>query len=199
MKKRNFEEEILMFITESILENGISPTVREICTALNIPSTSTVHKYIALLKSKGFIESRENCNRSIVLKDDAPNPYMDKIPLVGQVAAGIPITAEENITDYISFSSSRYDKKELFALKVKGDSMVDAAILNGDIVVCFKTPVAENGQIVVAMIDGEATVKSFYKENGVFRLQPHNSDYKPIIVNELDILGRVISVIRNYE
>ena len=199
MKKRNFEEEILRFISESIMENGISPTVREICSALNISSTSTVHKYIALLKSKGFIETKENCNRSIVLKNDAPNPYMDKIPLVGQVAAGIPITAEENITDYISFSSSRYDKKDLFALKVKGNSMIDAAILDGDIVICYKTPVAQNGQIVVAMIDGEATVKSFYKENGVFRLQPHNSDYEPIIVKELSILGKVISVIRNYE
>lgn len=195
---RDVEDQILLYITERI-KDGMSPTVREIGAALGISSTSTVHKYIKILSEKGYIITQDNLNRSITLNSTAANPYMDRVPLVGNVAAGSPILAIENITDYISFSNSRYSNDELFALNVRGESMIEAAILDGDIIICHKTSVARNGEIVVALIEDEATVKTFYKEKGHFRLQPQNEDYEPIIVNDVKILGKVISVIRNYE
>lgn len=197
--KRNLEEEILAYITKSIKE-GLPPTVREICSALSISSTSTVHKYIKILVDKGYISTRDNLNRSITLNVDSPNPFMDKIPIVGNVAAGYPILAVENISDYIAYNHPKYDIKELFALKIKGESMVEAAILDGDIVVCHKTNVANNGEIIVALIDDEATVKTFYREFGHIRLQPQNLYFEPIIVEEenLKVLGRVVGVVRNY-
>lgn len=187
-------EKIYSYIKER-LSGGFSPTVREICEHLNIPSTSTVHSDLKHLTHKGLIEMTEGLNRTIRL----PGAAGLQVPLVGTVTAGVPILAMQNIEQYIPVALSGHSPEELFALRVQGDSMVNAAIMDGDIVVVESTPVAENSQIVVAMIDDEATVKRYYKENGHYRLQPENDSYDPIIVPEVDILGKVLAVMRFYE
>lgn len=175
--------------------NDIVPSIREICEALDIKSTSTVHKYINQLVDAGLIEKMDFGRRA--LRVAGKNAI--KIPLVGVVTAGIPITAVENITEYIAFSPDKKYDGDLFALKVRGDSMIDAGILDGDIAVIMSTPVAENGEIIVALIGNEeATVKEFYKENGHFRLQPRNDKYEPIICDEVDIIGKLVCIIRYY-
>ena len=137
-------------------------------------------------------------NRAIVLVSDN-NDEAQGIPLVGTVAAGVPITAIENITDYVSFLPSRHYDGELFALRVRGESMINIGIYDGDIVIVEQTPVAENGEVVVALVDrSEATVKTFYKEDRHYRLQPENDEMEPIIVEEVEILGRVVSLIRYF-
>lgn len=177
------------------LGEGYSPTVREICEDLNISSTSTVHGDLHYLVNKGMINMEEGRNRTIRL----PGPPNAHVPLLGTVTAGLPILAVENIEQYIPVAlMTGMDSEGLFALRVKGDSMKDAAILDHDIVIVQQTPVAENSEIVVALLDDEATVKRFYKENGHFRLQPENDDFDPIIVDELEVLGKVVSVIRFY-
>lgn len=186
-------QSILEYIRERIGE-GVPPSVREICSDLGIKSTSTVHKYLKQLEQEGFIERDQNLNRSIKI----PNSSTTKVPLLGTVTAGAPILAVEQIEDYIPYKA-RGSTKDLFALRVQGNSMVNAGILNGDIIVSRKTETAENGEIVVALLEDEATVKRFYKENGYFRLQPENDEYEPIIANEVRILGKVISVMRFYE
>lgn len=186
---------IYQFIKDSI-ENGYPPTVREICSALNIKSTSTVHKYINLLVEEGYIEKMDNHNRAIRLKGAESGV---SVPVVGNVAAGIPITAIENITDYISFTSDKTYSNPLFALKVKGESMINVGIYDGDLIVVEQMNYAENGDIVVALVDGEsATVKTFYKENGHFRLQPENDSMEPIIADDVEILGKVRALIRYF-
>lgn len=186
--------QIFDFINERSA-NGMVPTIREICTALNMKSTSTAHRYIAELVDAGWLEKLDNQRRAIRVKGYGAV----KIPLVGIVTAGIPITAVENITDYISFCPDRNYNSDLFALKIRGDSMINAGILDGDIAVICQTPVANNGDIVVAMTpDDEATIKTFFKENGHFRLQPQNDSYEPIILDEISIVGKVISIIRYY-
>lgn len=186
---------IYQFIKESI-ENGYPPTVREICSALNIKSTSTVHKYINLLVEEGYIEKMDNHNRAIRLKGAESGI---NVPVVGNVAAGIPITAIENITDYISFTSDKSYSNPLFALKIKGESMINAGIFDGDLIVVEQMDYAENGDIVVALVDGEsATVKTFYKEDGHFRLQPENDSMDPIIADNVEILGKVRALIRYF-
>lgn len=175
--------------------DGIPPTVREICSALGIKSTSTVHRSIQRLVEEGLLEKRgESLNRSVTLREDRDSL---SVPLLGTVTAGKPITAIEDIEGYISFKTNkRYDGR-LFALRVRGDSMINAAILDGDTIVVEQCSSAENGQIVVALIDGsDATVKRFYKENGHYRLQPENDSMQPIILDEVSILGRVVAVIR---
>lgn len=187
-------EKILQYIEER-LSAGSSPTVREICEDMHIPSTSTVHSDLKHLVEIGAIEMRDGLNRTIRLPGD---PGV-RVPLVGSVAAGVPILAVENIEKYISIAlPGGYSGKRLFALRVQGDSMINAAILPDDIIVIEKTPVANNGQIVVALVGDDATVKRYYKENGHHRLQPENDSYEPIIVDNVDILGRVVSVIRYY-
>ena len=183
---------VYRYIVERI-SAGFSPTVREICEDLRIPSTSTVHSDLHHLVDKGHIEMEEGRNRTIRL----PGVQSLRVPLVGTVTAGQPILAVENIQMYIpvALSGARGD---LFALRVRGDSMMNAAILDGDLVIVEETPTAENGDIVVALLDDEATVKRFYKENGGYRLQPENDAYEPIITDHLDILGRVVSVMRFY-
>ena len=174
---------------------GNTPSVREIGTALSIRSTSTVHKYLKQLESAGYIHMRTGTNRNIKIAD----PTAMQIPVMGTVTAGQPILAVENITEYLPIDLQRgYSPKELLALKVRGDSMINAGILDGDIIVVHRTPVAANGEIVVALIEDEATVKRFYKENGHFRLMPENEAYEPIIVDEVRILGRVVSLVRHY-
>ena len=186
---------IYKFIKDSI-ENGYAPTVREICAALNIKSTSTVHRYINLLIEEGYIEKKDNSNRAIKLKGNDSGVI---VPVVGNVAAGVPITAIENITDYVSFTSDQTYSNPLFALKVKGESMIIAGIYDGDLIVVEQMNYAENGDIVVALVDNEsATVKTFYKENGHFRLQPENDTMEPIIAENVEILGKVRALIRYF-
>lgn len=187
-------ESVLEYINKRI-NQGVPPSVREICTDLGIKSTSTVHKYLKQLEQAGYIERDQNLNRSIKM----PGSPTVKVPLLGTVTAGAPILAIEQIEDYIPYKSRSGSDKDLFALRVRGDSMINVGILDGDIIVSRKVSTAENGQIVVALLEDEATVKRFYKEHGHYRLQPENDDYEPIITDELRILGRVISVMRFYE
>ncbi len=187
------QQKILDFIRNSIQE-GISPSVREICAATDLKSTATVHSHLKALEEKGLIVRNQGSNRSIRLTND--NTAF--VPVLGKVTAGIPILAVEDVECYIPISENVRRGRELFALRVVGESMINAGILDNDIVVVHKTPSAENGQIVVAMIDNEATVKRFYKENGYVRLQPENDTFQPIITDECSILGRVISVVRYY-
>ena len=168
---------IYEFIRDSI-DSGYPPTVREICDALGIKSTSTVHKYINLLVDEGYLEKSDNHNRAIKLSGKSGI----SVPLVGNVAAGQPILAIENITEYINFNTEKTYSNPLFALKVKGDSMINAGIFTDDIIIAEQTSYAENGDLVVALVDDEgATVKTFYKENGHYRLQPENDNMSPII------------------
>jgi len=192
-KVDNRRDKIYRYIVRRIGE-GSPPTVREICRDLGIPSTSTVHSDLRFLSQKGAIEISDGLGRSIRL----PGAYARSVPLVGTVSAGRPILAVENIEQYIPVAAPHASGEDLFALRVRGDSMVNAAILEGDIVVVEKSPVAQNGQIVVALVEDEATVKRYYKEKGHFRLQPENDAYEPIILDKVAILGRVLSVLRFY-
>ncbi|MBQ2264504.1 MAG: transcriptional repressor LexA [Oscillospiraceae bacterium] len=191
-------DEILEFIKEFIHEENMAPSVREICDGVGIRSTSTVHRYLHKLEEEGRIHMADGKNRAIVVTDDSMDKN-DGIPLVGTVAAGVPITAIENITDYIAFEPLKNYENQLFALRVRGESMINAGIFDGDIVIVEQTNYAENGEIVVAMVDhSEATVKTFYKEDGHYRLQPENDFMEPIIVREVEILGKVVSLIRYF-
>ena len=189
------ERSLLSYIKER-LEDQIPPTVREICRDLGIKSTSSAHRYLKSLEAKGYISMGDNANRVIRLVG-AEFGRTSQIPLLGTVTAGQPILAFEEVTDYIPFSANGEDPKKLFALKVRGESMIEAAILDGDIVVVRQTPTVENGAIAVAMVEEEATVKRFYKEKGHYRLQPENSTMEPIIVDDCRILGKVIAVVRH--
>ena len=192
MKLSENEKRVFEYIKQR-LDGGYPPTVREICSEFGFRSTSTAHRYIASLTEKGLLEKASNQNRAIKLVGSAGV----KVPLVGTVTAGQPITAIEEITDYLSFQPERNYTNPLFALKVRGDSMINAAILDGDTVIVEQVPVVENGEIAVVMVDGgEATVKRFFKEGGHFRLQPENDTMDPIIVDEVKILGKVVAVIR---
>ena len=193
MRKVTENEKIVFEFIKDRIEEGYPPTVREICAEFGFKSTSTAHRYINNLTAKGLLEKGNNQNRAIRLTGGNGM----KIPLVGTVTAGIPITAIEEITDYISFQPARHYSNPLFALKVRGESMINAAILDGDMVVIEQTPYAENGDIVCALVDNEsATIKTFYKEDGHYRLQPENDTMDPIIVDEVSILGKVVGVVR---
>ena len=193
MRKVTENEKMVFEFIKDRIEEGYPPTVREICAEFGFKSTSTAHRYINNLTAKGLLEKGNNQNRAIRLTGGNGM----KIPLVGTVTAGIPITAIEEITDYISFQPARHYSNPLFALKVRGESMINAAILDGDMVVIEQTPNAENGDIVCALVDNEsATIKTFYKEDGHYRLQPENDTMDPIIVDEVSILGKVVGVVR---
>ncbi len=188
------EMEVFNFI-KTKLRDGYSPSVREVMDAMGFKSTSTAHRYIEALVQDGLLEKTGNLNRTLRL----PNCGTVAIPIVGTVTAGVPITAIEDITGYVGFETEGKDPQKIFALKIRGESMINAGILDGDIVIVEQCCYAENGDIVVALIDGEdATVKTFYKENHHYRLQPENDTMDPIIVNEVDILGRVIGLKRYY-
>ncbi len=188
------EIEIFNFI-KNRLNSGVSPSVREIMDYMGFKSTSTAHRYINILTEKGMIEKTNSLNRSLRL----PNSSSAPVPVMGTVTAGKPITAFEDITGYVNFEAPNYNPEELFALKIKGESMINAGILDGDIVIIKKDSYAENGDIVVAFIDGEdATVKRFFKENGRYRLQPENDSMEAIIVDNCEILGKVIGLKRYY-
>ena len=193
MRKVTENEKMVFEFIKDRIEEGYPPTVREICAEFGFKSTSTAHRYINNLTAKGLLEKGNNQNRAIRLTGGNGM----KIPLVGTVTAGVPITAIEEITDYIRFQPARHYSNPLFALKVRGESMINAAILDGDMVVIEQTPYAENGDIVCALVDNEsATIKTFYKENGHYRLQPENDTMDPIIVDEVSILGKVVGVVR---
>ena len=193
MRKVTENEKMVFEFIKDRIEEGYPPTVREICAEFGFKSTSTAHRYINNLTAKGLLEKGNNQNRAIRLTGGNGM----KIPLVGTVTAGIPITAIEEITDYISFQPARHYSNPLFALKVRGESMINAAILDGDMVVIEQTPYAENGDIVCALVDNEsATIKTFYKEDGHYSLQPENDTMDPIIVDEVSILGKVVGVVR---
>lgn len=193
MRKVTENEKMVFEFIKDRIEEGYPPTVREICAEFGFKSTSTAHRYINNLTAKGLLEKGNNQNRAIRLTGGNGM----KIPLVGTVTAGIPITAIEEITDYISFQPARHYSNPLFALKVRGESMINAAILDGDMVVIEQTPYAENDDIVCALVDNEsATIKTFYKEDGHYRLQPENDTMDPIIVDEVSILGKVVGVVR---
>ncbi len=197
------EQRVYDYLKKKIAEQGYAPSVREICADLNIKSTSTAHMYIERLASKGLIDRAGGKSRAIIMPEEkkakkaSANSY--PVPILGQVAAGLPILTAQNFDGYISFSTDRkYSPDTLFALYVKGESMREIGIMNGDIVIVEKREYADNGEIVVAMIDDEATVKRFFKENGKYRLQPENSEMLPIITDEVSVLGRVVANVRYY-
>ncbi len=185
---------VLDFLKKQASE-GIPPTVREICRNTGIKSTSSVHAILQSLEEQGYITRGAGASRSIKIEGiSAPV----QVPVLGRVTAGVPILAVEQIEDYIPFSSAYANGRELFALRVSGLSMINAGILDGDIVVCEQTSVARNGEIVVAMIEDEATVKRFFKEDGRVRLQPENPDFEPIISDNVVLLGKVVALFRQY-
>ena len=194
------EKLVFDYLVKSINENGYAPSVRDIGASLGIKSTSSVHLYLHNLEAKGYIEQDANKKRTIRICAPFAKPS-GKVPLLGAIAAGNPILAVENFDGYVDlpWNSSKYSTDELFALKIKGESMIEAGILDGDVVIVRKSSYAENGQIVAALIDEEATVKTFYKEDGHFRLQPENSKLKPIIVDDVALLGIVVASFRQYE
>ena len=177
----------------SRMEDGIPPSIREICKALDIRSTSTASRYVNALVEEGLLEKVDGQNRAI--KPAGKGGV--RVPLVGTITAGQPITAVEDVTDYISFHPEKHYDGKLFALNVCGKSMINAGILDKDIVVIEQCSVVNNGEIAAILVDGEeATIKRFYKENGHYRLQPENDSMDPIIVDDCSILGRVVAVIR---
>ena len=191
------QQEVFSFIKSFIDETGTPPSVREIGKAVGLKSPSTVQYHLNVLIDAGYLEKGDaNMKRTLRIAQKSSNTC--HVPLLGTVTAGKPILAIESIEDYIPVSVNGKGK-ELFALRVRGDSMINASILDGDIVIVERTPAAENGDIVVALIEDEATIKRFYKEDGHFRLQPENENYEPIIVDELAILGKITSLIRNYD
>ncbi len=189
------QQKVFDYIKEVIDERGLAPSVREIGAAVGLKSTSTVQYNLNALEELGYIERDSQLKRTIRICKNGIRPT--HVPLIGTVTAGMPILAAQSVEDYIPVPVDQRGRS-LFALRVKGDSMINAGILDGDVVVVEQTPSAENGDIVVALIEDEATVKRFFKEKGHFRLQPENDSYEPIIVKELAVLGRVVSLIRNY-
>ncbi|MGI6264186.1 MAG: transcriptional repressor LexA [Acutalibacteraceae bacterium] len=189
----NKQQAVLTFLKQRA-QDGIPPSVREICTATGIKSTSTVHACLRALEEGGYIDRKSGLNRAIRL----PGEKVARVPLLGRVTAGQPILAVEEVEEYVPYSGKGYQPGELFALRVMGTSMIGAGILDGDVVIVKRTPVAENGDIVVALIGDEATVKRFFKEDGHFRLQPENDAYEPIIVDEVTVLGKVVSLLRYF-
>ena len=193
------QKEILEYIKEMILKKGYPPAVREICEAVHLKSTSSVHSHLESLEKNGYIRRDPTKPRTIEILDDdfaLTRREVVNVPVIGTVAAGVPILAEQNIEDYLPIPAEILPNKEVFMLKVKGNSMIEAGIYNGDKVIVAKQPNAENGDKVVALVDDSATVKTFYKENGHFRLQPENSSMDPIILDQVEILGKVIGLFR---
>ena len=193
---------LMDYITGAVSAQGIVPSIREMCANIGVTSTSTINYYLNILEERGYIKRSFNKNRSIELTDKAKQnitpPNMKSVGLVGKVAAGIPIFAEENKIDNFMFSKNLFNFENMFMLKVQGDSMIDASILDGDFVIVKQSQDAENGQIVVAMVEDGATVKTFYKEKDCIRLQPENPLYQPIISPDIQILGIVVGLVRKF-
>ncbi len=194
------QQEILDYIKSEILNRGFPPSVRQICDAVNLKSTSSVHAHLETLEKNGFIRRDAAHSRAIEIVDDMFNlsrREVVNVPMVGSVAAGQPLLAVENIENYFPIPSEFMPNEQTFMLRVKGESMINAGILDGDLILVRQQQTARNGEMVVALVDDSATVKTFYKENGYFRLQPENDTMDPILVHgELRILGKVIGVFR---
>ncbi len=193
------QEEILTYIKNEILERGFPPSVREICQAVGLKSTSSVHSHLESLEKNGYIRRDPTKPRTIEILDDSFQMLrreMVNVPIVGTVAAGQPILAEQNIESYFPIPAEYIPNEETFILRVKGESMINAGIMDGDCVVVRQQTTAQNGEMVVALLDDSATVKTFYKENGHYRLQPENDTMEPIIADEVQILGKVFGVFR---
>ena len=203
MKKLTKKQDIvLQFIKEYMVSNGYPPTVREIGEALNLKSPATIQAHLVQLEKKGFISKKDSKNRAITLlvenEFEPKNEELATVPLLGKITAGSPIEAIERPDEYFSLPAYLIPKnKEIFTLNVDGTSMINAGILDGDIVIVERTNTARNGEIVVAMTDeNEVTLKTFYKENGYFRLQPQNDTMAPIILQNVTILGKAIGLYR---
>lgn len=191
------EQRVYDYIVKTIRERGYAPSVRDIREALGYKSTSTVHMYLERLEMLGYIVKDEGKSRSLRLCDETS--AASGVPLLGKVTAGQPILAVENYEGSILFvPHGGYEKENLFALRVQGQSMIEAGILDGDVVIVNRCTYADNGEIVVAMVEDSATVKRFFREDGHYRLQPENKTMQPIIVKHADILGKVIAVQRYY-
>ena len=196
------QQEILDYIKEEILKRGYPPAVREICEAVNLKSTSSVHSHLETLEKNGYIRRDPTKPRAIEICDDSfqmVRTEMVSIPVVGRVAAGEPILAEENIESYFPIPADVVPRGESFILKVKGDSMINVGIFSGDQIFVNACNTANNGDTVVALVDDSATVKTFYKEKDHIRLQPENDDMDPIIVDDCQILGKVFGVFRIFK
>lgn len=193
------QEEILNYIKNEILERGFPPAVREICQAVNLKSTSSVHSHLESLEKNGYIRRDPTKPRAIEILDDSFNMLrreMVNVPIVGTVAAGQPVLAQQNIDSYFPIPSEYMPNEQSFILRVKGESMINAGIMDGDCVLVKQQSAADNGDMVVALVEDSATVKTFYKENGHIRLQPENDTMAPIIVDDCQILGKVFGVFR---
>ncbi len=194
------QREVLEFIKNQILNKGYPPSVRDICEAVHLKSTSSVHAHLNTLERKGYIHRDSSKPRAIEIVDDTFNMARREvvnIPVIGTVAAGQPLLAVENIENYFPIPAEYLPNKKLFMLKVHGESMINAGILDGDLVLVQEQSEAANGDMVVALVEDSATVKTFYKEDGYYRLQPENDSMDPIIVHgEMKILGKVIGDLR---
>ena len=193
MSLNDTQRRIYDFLVERSAD-GIPPSVREIGTAVGLRSTSSVQANLDALEEKGYITRDPMLKRSIRIVGQ--NDNITQVPIVGTVTAGAPILAVESIEGYFPYTGSVSRDKPLFALHVRGESMIEAGILDGDLVIAEKTPYARNGDLVVALVEDEATVKTFYKEDGYYRLQPENDDMEPIIVSQCEIVGKVFGVFR---
>lgn len=193
------QQEILDYIKSQILERGFPPAVRDICEAVHLKSTSSVHSHLETLEKNGYIRRDPTKPRAIEILDDSFQMLRREtanVPIVGRVAAGEPLLAEQNIEDYFPIPTEFLPNNQTFLLKVRGESMINAGILDGDYVLVEEQHTASNGDMVVALIEDGATVKTFYKEEGLIRLQPENDFMDPIIVRDVQILGKVIGVFR---
>lgn len=193
------QREILEYMKEQILSKGYPPSVREICSAVHLKSTSSVHSHLETLEKNGYIRRDPTKPRAIEIVDDTFNltrRELVNVPILGRVAAGQPLLADDNINGYFPLPPEYVNNKQTFMLTVKGESMINAGIFDGDLVLVEQTSVARNGEIVVALIEDSATVKTFYKEKDYIRLQPENDSMDPIIVQDCMIMGRVIGLYR---
>ena len=193
------QSEILEYIKNQIVNKGYPPSVRDICEAVHLKSTSSVHAHLETLEKNGYIRRDPTKPRAIEIIDDNFNltrREVVNVPLIGQVAAGQPILAVENITNYFPIPAEFLNNSETFMLNVKGDSMINTGIYDGDMIIVRRQQTADNGEVIVALVDDSATVKRFYKEDGHYRLQPENDFMDPIIVDNVEIVGKVIGLIR---
>ena len=201
-KMTDKQREILEYMKEQILAKGYPPSVREICTAVGLKSTSSVHSHLETLEKNGYIRRDPTKPRAIEIVDDSfqniSRREMVNIPMLGKVAAGQPLLADDNINGYFPLPVEYVHNKQTFMLTVKGESMINAGIFDGDLIIVEQTSVARNGEIIVALIDDSATVKTFYKESNYIRLQPENDSMDPIIVQDCMILGKVIGLYRQF-
>ena len=209
MKKIDKKEELLNFIKSYVDDNGYPPTVREMCRAVKVNSTSTIAYHLSRLEDEGLIKKNPNKNRALEVVDNYAQKFakvitsesadgLTAIPMLGVITAGEPILAVENCEEYFMVSPNLFRGDGLFMLTVKGESMINAGIFDGDQIIVRQTPYADNGEIVAALIDGSATVKRFFKEDGHYRLQPENDTMDPIIVDDCQILGKVVGLVRKF-